>query len=69
MLKKAPACVLASLNTCDVRKRVRLGISLAAALPDDLFEHPANYWDKPSTACAASIQLGIPDAGRFARRD
>jgi hypothetical protein len=34
MLKKSSRCVLASLNTCDVRQKVRLGISLAVALPE-----------------------------------
>jgi hypothetical protein len=33
------SCVLASLNASTYWK-VRLGISLAVALPEDLFEHP-----------------------------
>jgi hypothetical protein len=40
MLKSAADCVLASLNASTYLK-VRLGISLAAALPGDAFEHPA----------------------------
>jgi len=40
MLKNAADCVLASLNASTYWK-VRLGISLAAALSDDAFEHPA----------------------------
>jgi hypothetical protein len=40
MLKNAADCVLASLNASTYWK-VRLGISLAAALSGDAFEHPA----------------------------
>jgi hypothetical protein len=40
MLKKTSGGVLASLKACGVLKTVRLGFSLAAALPDGLFEHP-----------------------------
>jgi hypothetical protein len=40
MLKNAADFVLASLNVSTYWK-VRLGISLAAALSDDAFEHPA----------------------------
>jgi hypothetical protein len=42
LTRLAPSCVLASLNTCDVRNGVRLGILLAAALLNKLFEHPAS---------------------------
>jgi hypothetical protein len=41
MLKTAASCVLASLKACDIPKKVCLGFSLAAALPDVRFEHPA----------------------------
>jgi hypothetical protein len=40
MLKKAASFVLASLKTSTYRQKVRLGLSLAAALLDSLFEHP-----------------------------
>jgi len=41
MLKKSASSVLASLRPSNVPQRVRLGPSLAAALLDSLFEHPA----------------------------
>jgi hypothetical protein len=40
MLKKSASGVLASLRGSTYRS-VRLAASLAAALPDELFEHPA----------------------------
>jgi hypothetical protein len=40
MLKMSSSVVLASLKACDVRKKVRLGFSLAAASLDGHFEHP-----------------------------
>jgi hypothetical protein len=43
MLKKSASFVLASLRSSTYRS-VRLAASLAAALLDGLFEHPANYW-------------------------
>jgi len=48
MLKNAADCVLTSLNASTYWK-VRLGISLAAALSDDAFEHPAapRFRDEP----------------------
>src|SRR3990172_6425224 len=44
MLKKSASFVLASLRGSTYRS-VRLASSLAAALLDDLFEHPAYYSD------------------------
>ena len=41
MLKKSASCVLASLRGSTYRS-VRLASSLAAALLDGLFEHPAD---------------------------
>jgi hypothetical protein len=43
MLKKPASSVLASLRGSAYAKKVRLVPSLAAALPDGLFEHPAIY--------------------------
>jgi hypothetical protein len=43
MLKKSASFVLASLRGSTYRS-VRLVSSLAAALLDGLFEHPAKYW-------------------------
>jgi hypothetical protein len=43
MLKKSATFVLASLRGSTYRS-VRLATSLAAALLDGLFEHPAKYW-------------------------
>jgi hypothetical protein len=40
MLKKASSVVLATLKASDVQEKVRLGFWLAAALLEDLFEHP-----------------------------
>jgi hypothetical protein len=42
MLKKSASFVLASLRSSTYRS-VRLASSLAAALLDSLFEHPADY--------------------------
>ena len=42
MLKKSASIVLASLKD-STHRNVRLASSLAAALLDDLFEHPADY--------------------------
>jgi hypothetical protein len=42
MLKKFVSCVLASLRGSTYRS-VRLASSLAAALLDDLFDHPARH--------------------------
>jgi hypothetical protein len=42
MLKQSTSFVLASLKGSTYRS-VRLTSSLAAALPDELFEHPAGY--------------------------
>jgi hypothetical protein len=47
MLKKAPSSVLASLYACDVPQGARLSFSLAAALLDDLFEHPEQKIEMP----------------------
>ena len=44
MLKKSASFVLASLRGSTYRS-VRLASSLAAALLDGLFEHPADYSD------------------------
>jgi hypothetical protein len=41
MLKKTASIVLASLQILNVPQRVRLRSSLAAALLNGLFEHPA----------------------------
>jgi hypothetical protein len=41
MLKKAASFVLASLRGSTYRHRVRFASSLAAALLDGLFDHPA----------------------------
>jgi hypothetical protein len=43
MLKKSSSGVLASLSGSTYRS-VRLAASLAAALLDGLFEHPAGMW-------------------------
>ena len=43
MLKKTASIVLASLRGSTYRS-VRLASSLAAALLDGLFEHPALFW-------------------------
>jgi hypothetical protein len=53
--RPAPGCVLASLNASTYWK-VRLGISLAAALSDDAFEHPAvpRFRHEPSWEKSAS---------------
>jgi len=40
MLKKAASFVLASLKSSTYRAEVRLGLSLAVASLDNLFEHP-----------------------------
>jgi hypothetical protein len=58
MLKNAADCVLASLNASTYWK-VRLGISLAAALSGDAFEHPAalRFHHEPSRREAAPINL------------
>jgi hypothetical protein len=42
MLKQSASFVLASLRS-STHRSVRLASSLAAALPDDRFEHPAWY--------------------------
>jgi hypothetical protein len=42
MLKKPASSVLASLKASTYMKKYASGISLAAALLDDLFEHPPN---------------------------
>jgi hypothetical protein len=51
MLKRASSGVLASLKACDVREKVRLGFSLAAALLDGLFEHPGRHLGHDQWAC------------------
>jgi hypothetical protein len=43
MLKKSASFVLASLKGSTYRKSVRLTFSLAAAVLDGLFEHPARH--------------------------
>ena len=40
MLQKPSSCVLASLKASTYQPYVRLGLSLAAALPEELFQHP-----------------------------
>jgi len=44
MLKKASSFVLASLKVSTYKRKVRLDLSLAAALLGGLFEHPGNIW-------------------------
>jgi len=66
MLKKTSSVVLASLKACDVQKKVRLGFSLAAALPwerlaswrewggrvrQGLFEHHGRHLGHDQWAC------------------
>jgi len=41
-LKTVCASVLESLNTCDVQRKVRLGVSLSAALPQNRFERASH---------------------------
>jgi len=51
MLKKTSSVVLASLEACDVQKKVRLGFSLAAALLEGLFEHPGRHLGHDQWPC------------------
>jgi hypothetical protein len=44
MLKKPASVVLASFRPSTYPRGYGLGPSLAAALLDSLFEHPAGYW-------------------------
>jgi hypothetical protein len=46
MLKKAASFVLASFRGSTYGSKVRLASSLAAALLDNLFEHPAILMDQ-----------------------
>jgi hypothetical protein len=57
-LKNAADFVLASLNASTYRK-VCLGISLAAALSDDAFEHPAFLEHKELFSVAIDLQFGV----------
>jgi hypothetical protein len=59
MLKKSASIVLASLRGSTYRS-VRLASSLGAALPDELFEHPARcsavVQDMPASEIPACLQ-------------
>jgi len=61
MLKKSASIVLASLRGSTYRS-VRLASSLAAALPDGLFEHPAGY---SATIPMRNITTGIAQNQSF----
>jgi hypothetical protein len=66
MLKKSAGSVLASLKGSTYRS-VRLAFSLAAALLDGLFEHPARYKVFHSLLCSQyfTIQLFHVRDGRI----
>jgi hypothetical protein len=61
MLKKSASFVLASLRGSTYRS-VRLASSLAAALLDGLFEHPAGY---SGTISMRNIATGIAQKSSF----
>ena len=62
MLKRACGCVLASLSPSTYCAQVRLGPSLAAALPQDPFEHPLEQPLKWPSSCVLARSEAQPTA-------
>ena len=66
MLKKSASFVLASLRGSTYRS-VRLASSLAAALLDGLFEHPADLSDPASPLIEVKLALHFQSIRTFTR--
>jgi hypothetical protein len=52
-----PCSVLASLKASTYRTEYAFGLSLAAALLDGLFEHPASHFDPSGNLCSVVFPM------------